>query len=93
MFYNFCLRIYSIQLLWIVNSEKREGNKILDLPPKVIKENSLTFSHHLSYLYNLSVDEGEFPNKSKIGRITPVYKAGLTDAIENYRPITVLPIF
>ena len=77
----------------IIKKLKNKGNKILDLPPKVIKENSLTFSHHLSYLYNLSVDEGEFPNKSKIGRITPVYKAGLTDAIENYRPITVLPIF
>ena len=77
----------------IVKKLKNKGNKILDIHPKVIKENHHVFSHHLSNLYNLSIDEGEFPSKSKIGRVTPVYKAGLTDAIENYRPITVLPIF
>jgi len=44
-------------------------------------------------LYNLSLTESEFPDKSKIGRVTPVYKSGPTDCIDNYRPISVLPIF
>lgn len=44
-------------------------------------------------LYNLSLTESEFPEKSKNSRVTPVYKSGLTDCLYNFRPISVLPIF
>ena len=36
---------------------------------------------------------GSFPNELKFGTITPVYKKGQKDNIENYRPISTLPIF
>ena len=34
-----------------------------------------------------------FPNKLKIARVSPVYKAGDTGDLTNYRPISVLPSF
>ena len=41
----------------------------------------------------MSLDESTFPDKSKLGRVTPVHKSGSTDNMDNYRPITVLPVF
>ena len=34
-----------------------------------------------------------FPDKLKIARVTPVYKAGDSSDLTNYRPISVLPCF
>ena len=36
---------------------------------------------------------GSFLDELKFGIITPVYKKGQKDKIENYRPISTLPIF
>ena len=36
---------------------------------------------------------GTFPNILKIGRITPLYKKGKKELIENYRHVSTLPIF
>ena len=77
----------------IIKWLKNKGSKILDIHPTILKENCQEFSCKLSYLYNLSVDEGEFPSKSKIGRVTPVHKGGPTNVMDNYRPISVLPVF
>ena len=44
-------------------------------------------------MYNLSLLEPKFPNGAKIGRVNPIYKSGAVDNVDNYRPISVLPIF
>ena len=77
----------------IIKWLKNKGNKILDIHPTLLKENHDLFSHQLSDLYNLSVKEVEFPNRSKVGKVNPVHKVGPTDIIDNYRPISVLSVF
>ena len=77
----------------VIRSLKNHGNKLLDIHPTIVKENVNLFSHHFSELYNLSLLESEFPNKAKTGRVNPIYKSGGMDNIDNYRPISVLPIF
>ena len=37
--------------------------------------------------------EGKFPSILKLGKITPVYKKDDEQLLENYRPISTLPIF
>ena len=37
--------------------------------------------------------EGTFPSILKLGKITPVYKKDDEQLLENYRPISTLPIF
>ena len=39
------------------------------------------------------MSKGEFPKVFKTGKITPVYKKGNKECIENYRPVSILPIF
>ena len=36
---------------------------------------------------------GIFPDSLKIGKITPIFKKGDSELIENYRPISTLPVF
>ena len=41
-------------------------------------------------MYNVCIREGTFPQILKHGKITPIYKKGPRDNIENYRPISNL---
>ena len=47
----------------------------------------------LKYLFDMPLESGIFPNKLKIARVIPLYKAGDPANISNYRPISVLPCF
>ena len=44
-------------------------------------------------LYNISLLKTVFPDILKIARIYPAHKSGQTDIIDNYRPISSLPVF
>ena len=82
-----------VEVSKVIKGLKNNGNRLLDLHPTIIKANMNIFSHHIAELYNLSLSEPEFPDISKIGRVNPVYKSGPPDCIDNYRPISVLPVF
>ena len=47
----------------------------------------------LARLYNNCLREGVFPTVFKIGKVTPIYKKDNKESIENYRPVSILPIF
>ena len=51
------------------------------------------FSEKLSKIINLSFATGIFPDLCKIGKVIPLFKKGNELLCENYRPITLLPIF
>ena len=70
-----------------------ENSKSSDIPIRVIKAASPIISPILSKLYNHLMRAGEFPNELKIGKISPIFKRGNPELIENYRPVSTLPIF
>ena len=39
------------------------------------------------------MNEGYFPDKLKTGRISPIYKKDDEELLENYRPVSTLPVF
>ena len=47
----------------------------------------------LTYVFNLSLETGIFPDNFKIGKVIPIYKSGEKNKFSNYRPISVLPTF
>ena len=47
----------------------------------------------LLHIFNLSSSSGIFPDSLKIGKVTPLYKAGDSSDFSNYRPISVFPCF
>ena len=50
-------------------------------------------SKHLAGFINSFMESGIFPNVLKIGKVTPVFKKGDPQLYDNYRPISILPIF
>ena len=53
--------------------------------------------HEIKYplyeVFKCSIQEGKFPDKLKIAKVTPSFKSGDSSSLGNYRPISVLPVF
>ena len=64
-----------------------------DVPIKLIKIATPPMSNLVCHIYNHSFKTGNYPNKLKFATVTPVHKADSKMALNNYRPISVLPIF
>ena len=60
---------------------------------KVIKKCSSKLCEPLKHVFNLSIQTGVFPDKLKINRVSPVYKAGNSSDRTICRPISALPCF
>ena len=60
------------------------GPKFLKLAPDILAS-SITF------LINKSITTGNFPSMWKHARVSPVFKTGSNDEVNNYRPISFLP--
>lgn len=57
------------------------------LPSAVIKKCASHILKPLTYLINLSLSIGSFPNKLKVSKVNPVYKKHDKTKADNYRPI------
>ena len=49
--------------------------------------------HPLRYVCELSLSQGCFPHELKVSKIIPLYKSGDKTLFNNYRPISLLPLF
>ena len=63
-----------------------------DLPPGVLKDVAISIAKPLCHIINISLKYGIVPADFKLGKITPIYKSGSKQEMDNYRPITVLPV-
>ena len=70
-----------------------QNGKSSDIPIHVIKEASNIISPIICALYNKCMKNGVFPDELKTGRISPIYKKENEQLLENYRPVSTLPIF
>ena len=83
----------------ITNTEIK--SLIKKLPPKnssghdnigntLLKKISDAIIKPLHHIFNLSLSSGEFPEDMKLAEVIPLFKKGLKDKMENYRPISLL---
>ena len=63
------------------------------LPSGLIKDARSVIALPLTYLINLSLETGIFPAEWKIAKIIPIHKSGSYSCFDNYRPISILPVF
>ena len=69
----------------IIGSDGLNSNIIMDVYDsiKVI----------LFKIFKESLEEAAFPEKLKIAKLIPVFKKGDKENVENYRPISIFPVF
>ena len=46
----------------------------------------------LTYIFNLCITQNVFPQKFKNAKVIPIHKSGTTKDVNNYRPISLLPV-
>ena len=63
-----------------------------DLSMKLIKYIDIYISKPLSVIINQSLNTGIFPSLLKIAKVIPIYKCEDEHILNNYRPISLLPI-
>ena len=70
-----------------------ENNKASDIPIPLLKKCSLVIIYHLYRFFDFFLTQGIFPDILKKGSISPIYKKGDCRYLDNYRPVSILPLF
>ena len=63
------------------------------IPTFILQSSNMFFSEKLSKIINICFETGVFPDLCKTGKVIPIYKKENPLFCENYRPISLLPIF
>lgn len=63
-----------------------------DIRTDIVKKCNKYICSPLSHIVNLSFEKGEFPEKLKFSIIKPLHKKDDPSDMNNYRPITLIPI-
>ena len=79
-------------MIKIIKSLKDKQND-REIPTKLLKANSERIAEPLSILFNQSIITGTFPDQFKHACVLPLYKKDPQNEVENYRPISLLPVF
>ena len=82
------------EILTIVDNLKSDTSAgIDDIDIKVVKHVISVITVPLACILNDCLTNGIFPKNMKIAKVTPIHKKGKQNDVNNYRPISVLPIF
>ena len=63
-----------------------------ELPLHILKQSGFTYQMSTDCI-NDALSQGIFPDSLKLANVTPVHKKDETTVKENYRPVSVLPLF
>ncbi len=74
-----------------LNCSKTTGP--FSIPVKILKVIKNLVSKPLETIFNASFLTGIVPKKLKLAKVIPIYKTGLQNCLNNYRPISLLSIF
>lgn len=77
----------------ILTSLKKSSPGVDGIHPKIIPPLSEIISVPLAHIFNSCLEQSVVPSEIKIARVTPVPKSGDLRLLQNYRPISVLPVF
>ena len=81
------------EIITVIYSFKNSSPGYDEMPASILKQCLDTYIDPLTYLINLSINQGIFPGELKIAKVLPIYKTDDKRLIQNYRPISVLPFF
>ena len=78
------------QIVKEINVSKSSG--LNDISSFIIKEAFSVLSPEITHMYNLSIVSSKFPAAWKEALVIPIPKSGNLTDVQNYRPISLLPL-
>jgi len=66
---------------------------VYDMNSIILDHISAILIKPLTYIFNLCVSQGIFPNCFKLSRVVPIFKKGDVNCPSDYRPISIVPVF
>ena len=63
-----------------------------NLPARLLKDAADTVAKPLTIILNASLQSGRVPDDWKAARVIPLFKKGKAEDMDNYRPISILPV-
>ena len=74
----------------IVSLDASKASQDIDVPTKIIKENTNIFTDFVHPSINTFINNGDFPSFLKLANVIPVFKNYYKNSKDNYRPIGLL---
>ena len=82
------------EVINIINTLKPKTSSGYDqINPKLLVKTTRSIALPLTYISNLSLQTGIFPNDMKLAKVIPIFKSKDPHNFSNYRPISLLPTF
>ena len=79
-------------LKYLKNLDVRKSTGTDDLGPRLLRMSSPIIAESLTYICNLSIKTGSFPERWKEAKVKPLHKGGPSNDPNNFRPISILPV-
>ena len=79
--------ISPIEVNTVIDDLKKKCNNANSIASTVLVDSKHIITPIICHLINLFVEQGYFPDSLKVGCITPIFKGGERDKVNNYRPI------
>ena len=76
----------------ITDLKSKNSSGMDEIPSKVLKCTPDNILWAIAHIFNLSLSNGEFIDAFKVAKVVPVFKKGSTYDVNNYRPISLLPV-
>ena len=80
-----------LEVINVLNINKAYGHDVISI--QIIKLYGKSVVKPLSIIFNYCIDTGTFLDIWKQSNIIPVHKKGDKQIVDNYRPVSLLPIF
>ena len=76
----------------IIDNMENKPSPIHNYSVRIMKEIKDLIAPILSHIINKSLQQGYFPTKLKLARVIPLHKGGSSENVNNFRPISILPL-
>ena len=89
----FLAPVTSQEVISVISNLHNKGPGWDNVIAKIIKISPDIVTETLVHIINLSFSQGIFPKELKKAKVFPIFKAGDSKQMNNYRPISVLTVF
>ena len=70
----------------------RKASGLDKMPARLMRDAAAEIFNPLTKIINVSLETGYVPREWKVARVVPLFKSCKITDLDNYRPISILPV-